>query len=201
MRLDHVAIACADLDAGVAHVEARLGLPLSAGGRHARYATHNRLLGLGPDEYLEVIAPDPAARSAGPRWFALDHAGAPRLANWIVAVPELDAALADAPPGAGIPVALSRGDLAWRIAVPREGSLPMEGGFPTLIEWRSGLHPARALPDRGARLVALEIHHPEAAMLAARLAPLADPRLSFHRAAGPRLFACLATPSGPIWLD
>ncbi|MCC5976355.1 MAG: VOC family protein [Rubellimicrobium sp.] len=201
MRLDHIAVTCADLDAGVARVEALLGAPLAPGGQHVRYATHNRLLGLGPDEYLEVIAPDPGACPSGPRWFALDHAAEPRLANWIVAVPDLDAALSAAPPGAGSPVALSRGDLAWRIAVPDDGSLPMGGGFPTLIEWRSRPHPATALPDHGIRLTALEIHHPEAADLAARLGSLADLRLRFHRAAAPGLRARLATPAGAIWLE
>ena len=62
------------------------------GGRHARFGTHNRLLGLGPDLYLEVIAPDPdAAPFEGPRWFGLDTPPpVPRLANWIVAVADMD---------------------------------------------------------------------------------------------------------------
>ena len=39
--------------------------PLESGGRHPHMGTHNRLLSLGPDLYLEVIAVDPDARSAG----------------------------------------------------------------------------------------------------------------------------------------
>jgi hypothetical protein len=43
----------------VGWVEDRLGVSLEAGGRHSAFATHNRLLSLGPDCYLEVIAVDP----------------------------------------------------------------------------------------------------------------------------------------------
>lgn len=120
MEFDHVAIIAADLDVGCRVLETRLGVRLHAGGQHQQYATHNRLLGLGPDTYLEVIAPDPSVPAPShPRWFGLDHPPqGPVVGNWIVRVPDLDAALADAPPAAGRAVALSRGDLNWRIAVP-----------------------------------------------------------------------------------
>ena len=89
MRLDHLAIVAADLDQGASWAEARLGVPLRAGGRHDRFGTWNRLVRLGAGEYLEVIAPDPAAPVPDrPRWFGLaDPPAAPRLGNWICAVP------------------------------------------------------------------------------------------------------------------
>ena len=61
MRLDHLAIVADRLEPGVAWAEERLRVALRPGGRHARFGTHNRLLGLGPDCYLEVITPDPEA--------------------------------------------------------------------------------------------------------------------------------------------
>jgi hypothetical protein len=80
-------------------------------------ATWNRVGAFTASEYLEVIAPDPAAPPPGrPRWFGLDApCGKRRLAAWIVRVPDLDAAIADAPWEAGAPVALARGDLRWRL--------------------------------------------------------------------------------------
>ncbi|NCO85786.1 MAG: VOC family protein [Rhodobacterales bacterium] len=196
MRLDHLAVTCADLGAGVAWVEAALGVRLEPGGQHAHYATHNRLLGLGAGLYLEVIAPDPEAPAPGhPRWFGLDQAGAPRLGNWIVAVDDLGAALADAPE-AGRAVALTRGALSWQIGVPDDGGLPLGGAFPTLIAWGQGVaHPSTRLADQGVRLTALQVKHPQAAALRGRLAALDDPRVAL--AEGPvGLRATFATPTG-----
>jgi len=196
MELDHLAVTAADLEQGADWVARALGVVPGPGGAHAHYATHNRLLGLGPGLYLEVIAPDPAApRPAHPRWFGLDRAGAPRLGNWIVRVPDLAAAVAAAPE-AGVAVPLSRGDLNWTIAVPPDGSLPLDGGYPTLIQWGPGTHPAGRLPDLGLRLLALDILHPRADALRARLHALNDPRVSFVPAAAPALRARIATPDG-----
>ncbi|MFP4404356.1 VOC family protein [Rhodosalinus sp.] len=199
MKIDHLAVAGGTLEAAAAHVEAALGVGLSPGGRHARFGTWNRLLSLGSAEYLETIAVDPAAPAPGvPRWFGLDgFAGGPRLQAWIARVADLDAAI-EALPEAGRAVALDRGDLRWRMAVPEAGALPWNGVFPALIEWQGPAHPASRLPEAGCRLAALEVRHPEAARLAARLAPhLSDPRVRFvEGAAG--LLAEIATPAG-VW--
>ncbi len=194
MQLDHLAIVAADLDEGAAWCEAALGLPLVAGGRHPQFGTWNRLLSLGPGLYLEVIAPDPAAPPPGrPRWFGLDHAGAPRLGNWIVRVssPEM------IPPDRGDRLALERGDLRWQIGVPADGHVPKGGGLPTVICWTAGQHPSERLPDTGARLVSLTIRHPDAARLARQVLPqLADDRVRYEPAATPGLSAVIATPAG-----
>ena len=198
MEIDHLAVAGETLEAAAAHVEVALGVTLAGGGRHARFGTWNRLLGLGAGEYLEAIAVDPAAPAPGrARWFGLDAlAGAPRLQAWIVRVPDLDRAIA-ALPEAGAAVALERGDLRWRMAVPEAGALPWDGCFPALIEWEGAAHPAPQLPEAGCRLAALEVAHPEAERLAARLAPhLDDPRVTFA-AGAPGLSAVIETPGGP----
>ena len=85
--------------------------------------------------------------------------------------------------------------------MPEDGALPAGGGLPSLIEWGAGTHPAEALPDDGLALVALEIRHPQATALAARLAGwLADPRISFVAADRPGLAARIATPRGEAQL-
>jgi hypothetical protein len=104
-----------------------------------------------------------------------DH---PRLTNWIARTDDLAGALAAAPAGCGVPVALERGDYRWQMAVPADGKLPFDSCFPALIQWFGPLHPARALPDSGLRLTRFEIAHPEATALRAALAPLfTDPRV------------------------
>ena len=199
---DHLAIAAESLSAGVAWTETALGVPLEPGGVHPLMGTHNALLSLGPTAYLEVIAINPAIEApVHPRWFALnDFGGAPRLRAWILRVDDLDAALALAPPGAGRPVALSRGDLRWRMAIPKDGWLPYDGLFPGLISWSGAAHPAQRLIDRGVRLSALTLQHPQAFELGQALArvgvrPDTGPRLEVRR--GPvAITARLQTPTG-----
>jgi len=198
LSFDHLAIGAETLDAGVASIEATLGVPLAPGGAHPAMGTHNRLLSLGPGEYLEVVAIDPAAPRPGrPRWFALDDfAGPPRPCAWVARTTSLMAALAGAPAGAGQPHALSRGAYAWDMAIPETGLLPFGGVFPALIAWK-GPHPADALPDRGIRLRRLVLGHPEAGALRAALAPLIDdPRLEISLSAAPHLAAEFDTPHG-----
>ncbi|GAB4264625.1 MAG: hypothetical protein Kow0013_12000 [Pararhodobacter sp.] len=57
--LDHLAVAVEDLDSGTRRVAELLGVPFESGGHHAAMGTHNRLLSLGPEEYLEVIVTCP----------------------------------------------------------------------------------------------------------------------------------------------
>ncbi len=197
LRMDHLAISCAVLADGAAWVEGLLGVALSPGGQHAHMGTHNRLVNLG-DLYLEVIAVDPAAPAPNwPRWFDLDHfAGPPRLTNWVAGCDDLTTELALSPPGTGAPVALSRGDLQWQMAVPADGQLPFGGCFPALIAWQGSAHPVQRLPDVGLRLERLTLFHPEGRALQQALqGRLDDPRLVVQT--GPLgLEARIATPHG-----
>ena len=197
MRLDHLAVAAETLEAGRALVEERLGLRLQTGGKHAHFGTHNLLLGLEDGLYLEVIAVDPEAPAPGyPRWFDLDRfSGLARLQTWICAVDDLDAAVVQYP-RAGAPVALARGDLRWRMAVPEDGVLPWDNRFPALIEWQGAAHPVARLEASGARLERLVVCHPEAAALGAALGPvLRDARVVFEPGAS-SLRAEIATSGG-----
>lgn len=199
LRLDHLAVVSADLETGVAAVEEALGVRLGPGGQHPHMGTHNRLLNLG-EAYLEVIAPDPAQpRPPHARWFSMDRfTGPPRLTNWICATDDLDAALRDAPEGAGIATPLSRGDFRWRIAIPASGTLPFDDAFPALIQWEGSAHPAPRLPDAGVRLTALTLIHPQADALRNWLAPrLPDPRVSVVAGPAKAMRAEFSTGNGP----
>lgn len=198
MRFDHLVIAATRLEDGVDWVETRLGVTLAPGGRHAAMGTQNRLLSLGPAEYLEVIAIDPGA--PGPagglaRWYGLDDfRGPPRPVGWVMGVDDLETALAAAPPGTGHSMAVSRGDLHWRLAVAPGGVMPFDGLFPGLIAWPGGVSPAAHLPDQGCRLTRLALDHPQADALAGWL-PGQDARRVIC-AAPPGLRAEIATPAG-----
>jgi len=171
LLIDHLVVAARTLEEGAAWVESRLGVPTSAGGKHATMGTHNRLLSLGPGRYLEVIAIDPDAPPPGrPRWFELDSpamarrlARGPALIHWVARTDDMGQAVAATAAGQSDVLALSRGRFNWRIAVSRSGHLAQDGIAPTIIEWQSGGHPSEFLPDVGCRLEALVLYHPGAA--------------------------------------
>lgn len=201
MFLDHLAVAGTTLEEAVSHVEETLGLQMGPGGKHPHFGTHNRLIGLEDGLYLEAISIDPSAPSLSyARWFDLDDfRGPPRLNNWICHVDSLEVALRDLPKGAGQPVALTRGNLHWLMAVPADGKLPCGGGFPALIEWQVPEPPGKKLPSSGVRMTLMEVAHPEAVWLRDVL-PLDEARVVFVE--GPfALRAHFETPHGPRVLE
>jgi hypothetical protein len=160
-RIDHIVITAASLEEGVDYVRRQLGVEMQKGGEHARMGTHNCLLKLGEQLYLEVIAANPAAPHPGrPRWFQLDEPDSvrsPRLATWVARCDDIRAV---APASLGKVEAMTRGSFEWLITVPADGRLPLLGLAPTLIEWRSSAHPADTLKDLGCSLVGFEGSHP-----------------------------------------
>lgn len=193
LQFDHIAIGCTDLDAGTKWVEDRLGVTLLPGGKHAHFGTHNRLLGLG-EVYLEVIAKDTAApRLEYPTWFDLDNfAGPPRLVNWICRTNDIAKNQAVTGPAIG----LSRDALRWELTVPDDGSLPMQGGFPSLLKWGAGIvPPSQSLPDSGVRLTQWEVSHPDAVWLRDNVAIEGDVVQFVTGDVGFR--ATFETPNGP----
>lgn len=202
-RLDHIIVSAGALSDGATRLEGQLGVPLQAGGTHAAMGTHNRLLSLGPDEYLELIAINPDGTPPHqPRWYNLDHfTGAPKLSHWAMRVDDLDAALEHLPENSAKIWDLARGDLTWRMAIPLSGQSAFSGLFPMLLQWTSP-HPAPRLEDREARLNELRLFSPKAASLKEALGPLIDDdRLRVMSADRPRLEAVLQSPAGPVALS
>ena len=206
LALDHLVVIAPSLAEGAAHVRARLGVDMQAGGRHPQMGTWNLLLRLGDDVFLEVIAVDPdAPRPDRPRWFGLDDidavraawADGRRLRAWVARTGELDAVLDRHGALLGEAMQVSRGDRSWRFALRADGSLPAEGAAPPVIDWGPRGNPAPAMPDPGARLRSFRISHPDPAGATAlydRLG-LADPPVVV---AGPqiRYRAIIETPGG-----
>jgi hypothetical protein len=204
LYLDHLTVAALTLDEGVEHVRCALGVDIPFGGAHPLMGTHNHLMQLGDGIFLEVIAPDPEVATGRRRWFALDDLAmrkslerSPRLVTWVVRAADLRFALAKVGSAAGEPVCVSRGTLSWQISVPADGSLPMDGAFPTIIEWPNGAHPSLAMADLGCRLDHLSIAHPDGTDLAMSLAPFFDDRrVVINCACEVRISATIVTPSG-----
>ncbi len=203
-HIDHLVVTAPSLEAGAEHVERALGVQLQKGGEHQRMGTHNLLLRLGDSLYLEVIAPDPAApRPSRPRWFELDGpwaADSPRLATWIARTTDIHRAIAELPVQLGHIESMSRGELRWLITIPSDGSLPLGGAAPALIEWQVPVHPASRMEEQGCSLQRLEVFHPEPERVATLLGQLGlAPRVPVRAlppGASPFLVAQICSPDG-----
>lgn len=172
------------------------------GGEHPRMATHNCLLKLGEKCYLEVIAINPNQPKPGcPRWFGLDEAhDEVRLQTWLARSNDIRQAAANAPLALGDIASMSRGQLQWLITIRADGSMPLDGIAPSLIQWPDLNHPAGALPESGCELVRLDAYHPQTAQLAAQLQAIGfiDRIRICELAVGqqPYLLAHINTPAG-----
>lgn len=221
-ELDHLVIAAATLQEGVAWCEATLGAAPGPGGEHTLFGTHNRLLRLAcehaPQAYLEIIAVNPQAKPARAaplkRWFDLDDAAlqthlqrsGPQLIHWVASVPNLAAALA-----AWHALGIERGQalrasrhtpaglLQWEISVRDDGQRLFNGCLPTLIEWGT-VHPQSSMPKSGLRLHALQLQHPQAALLRAALQAINLQGVAVS-AGEAQLIAQLETPLGSLALS
>ncbi|MBY6164325.1 VOC family protein [Pseudooceanicola nitratireducens] len=183
LALDHIVIAAPSLAAGTAHVRDQTGIDMPKGGEHPLMGTHNHLVRMGADEFLEVIAVNPEAPAPQrPRWFNLDQpVQRPRLSHWVVRCTDMEATRPLFPDTHGPAIPVTRGDLRWLLTVPEDGSLPLDGVAPSLIDWQTAPLPPTRMPGADAALTALELHHPQAKTLAHWLEPLLpDPRISYH---------------------
>ena len=168
------------------------------GGRHERMGTHNHLMKLGHRCYLEIIAIDPEAPDPGrKRWFGLDHVSSPGLTTWVARTDDIHAAALF-----GTPEQMARGPLHWLISVTADGSMPMDGIAPTLIQWPDAAHPADRMADLGCSLLRLEGFHPRADEVKRMLKRIGfEGPFTVAKDKTPRLIAHISTPGGIRRLD
>lgn len=200
LSLDHITVVANTLNEGAEYIQKFLGVEVPFGGRHPAMGTHNRLMRIGEDCFLELIATDPnAQRPMRARWFDLDRfAGSPRLETWVVGTHDIQLEIERCGELCGPATLITRGELTWLISVAEDGSLPLAGAFPTLIEWPAGDHPARKMPDLGCRLRSLTIEHPQADRIAAHFnGRIKQEEVFIRRASRKRLLAEIDTPYGP----
>ncbi|RLA10913.1 MAG: VOC family protein [Gammaproteobacteria bacterium] len=209
-RLDHLVIAAETLQQGVDYIRSTLAVEIPAGGTHKTMGTHNHLMQLGNDAYIEVIAINPqAAAPRHPRWFNLDDAlmraslhRQPRLITWVVNTPDIKAVEHDSVLPIGIPTELSRDALRWQVGLTEDGRLLANGLVPYLIQWHTEPHPSGSMADMGCRLQSLEIYHNRPDWLHSVLTSMGAGHLvSIHSlpdTEAPFLSANIETPSGIV---
>ena len=215
--VDHLVYGVPELSAGVARIAELLGVTPAPGGSHEGRGSHNALLSLGDDAYLEIIAPDPAQpRPRRPLPFGLDSLAEPRLVTFAV---HADRTGATEPAAAEVrlerwrahaaargydpgPVATGsrrRSDgslLFWHLCQHQE--LRFGGALPFLIDWGAADSPAASAPA-GCRLLNLEVQSPEPGAVGPALRALGVP-VAVRAADRPGLLATVATPRGTVQL-
>jgi Glyoxalase-like domain len=168
MQIDHVTVGATDLEAGARFLKSKLNIDIPAGGKHPLMSTHNRVVRTGEGLFLELIAIDPdAPPPSRPRWFSLDEpAQSARLAKcpgpiaWVVRTGELAAVQARSPVDLGPAMAMTRGDLSWKLTIPDSGVQPVSGLIPAFIEWDGEPHPSVKMAFLGPTLKTVVLRHP-----------------------------------------
>jgi hypothetical protein len=166
LQYDHFLLGCSSLDAGIQFIKDKTGIEALKGGKHPHIGTHNALLSLGEKVYLEIIAPDPEAKSLINEYAFLKEMSAPALIMWAARTDNMDDLLKRVQQAgyknSGIsPGSRQRADgtvLKWR-------SLSVETGInsvvPFFIEWdKSSRHPSIDSP-KGCSVDNFEIEYPE----------------------------------------
>lgn len=170
LKLDHLTIIAPTLDEGVAHVRACLDLDVPFGQRHDYMGTYNHLLQLGDSVYLEIVAMNPEAEAPSRRrWFGLndqkkvrvDWEEGRRLRGWVARTDAIDAVVAGREDIFGEKVPLPTVNSTFDFAIPKDGSLPLDGAAPSLIDRRGKPRSMATIADLGARLRSLSLEHPD----------------------------------------
>lgn len=203
-QIDHITVTALTLEAGAKFIWQTLGVEPQAGGEHPGMGTHNLLLHLGDSLFLEVISANPKAPAPErPRWFDLDslhHDSLPALSTWVVRTTDIHTTASACSESLGKIEPMSRGTLDWLITIPADGSVPLGGVAPALIEWHTEIHPAAKLKDLGLSLVKLEVFSSEPARISRLLSSIdLDGPFSVRpllAGATPHLVAHINTPQG-----
>jgi hypothetical protein len=176
LKLDHLTVIAPTLAEGVSHVRTCLNLDVPFGQRHCYMGTHNHLLQLGDAVYLEIAALDPQANSpGGPRWFGLDDQKkvktdwdeGRRFRGWVARTDAIDVVLAGREGIFGKKVALPITDPSFDFTIPEDGSLPLDGMAPSIIDRRGKPRSMATIADLGARLRSFSLELPDPAAVSA----------------------------------
>ncbi|MDP2700066.1 VOC family protein [Thalassospira sp.] len=206
LKLDHITVIAPTLIEGVAHVQNCLNLDVPFGTRHDYMGTHNHRLQLGNNVYLEIVALDPDGIKPGrARWFGFDNPekirsdwnDGRRLRGWVASTDAIDSVVSNRRAIFGDKVYLPVINPTFDFAIPKDGSLPLDGAAPSLIDHRGDPTSMASIPDLGARLCSLTLEHPDPAVIGRLYRELSiDHPPSIIQGACVRYRAQIETPTG-----
>ena len=208
-RIDHIVIGTANLISGTKILETKLSTKFSPGGEHMIMGTHNKLLKLQSNIYLEVIANNPnVSKPSRQRWFSLDESSikekikkSPRLLCWVLEVDNIEDTVKKCGYNPGEILQLSRDELTWKVTVPSNGKLVENGVLPVLIEWPSNQHPSKKLNNSKVSINKISLFHPEPYKIKSIISNLIESDLIHVSEGFPKMELILTTQNEKVVID
>jgi len=165
-KIDHLVYAVPDLEKAVESLEKNYGITAVMGGQHLNQGTHNALVKIGEQSYLEIIAADPQnPNSPDSRWMGVDLIDGPQMTRWCVRsnkIEEDTQVIKSFKPELGEIIEgerLTKDDqlLKWTMSFPM--ARPVVELMPFLVDWsNSSVHPTDNL-EQQCELKALKVHY------------------------------------------
>ena len=208
-RIDHIVIGAANLISGTKILETKLSTKFSPGGEHMIMGTHNKLLKLQSNIYLEIIANNPnVSKPSRQRWFSLDESSikekikkSPRLLCWVLEVDNIEDTVKKCGYNPGEILQLSRDDLTWKVTIPSDGKLVENGVLPVLIEWPSNQHPSKKLNNSKVSINKISLFHPEPYKIKSIISNLIESDLIHVSEGFPKMELILTTQNEKVVID
>jgi hypothetical protein len=207
-KIDHIVIGAKNLSLGVDYVKDCLGVDIPFGGIHDKMGTHNHLMQLGNNTFLEVIAINPNIKPPkNLRWYGLDDPyisrlieEKPQLLTWVVNTKNIKSLLKQSAFSFGKPEHICRDTLSWDFSLPDDGRILAGGMLPYVIEWHTDLHPSIKMANMGCSLQKLEIYHSHPSWLQSVLGSIGAKNLvriiALESNRAPFIVAYIKTPNG-----
>lgn len=200
--LDHLVIGIGDLVEGTRAFQTLTGVQPVVGGEHPTLGTHNVLVSLGPNRYLEVLAPVPG-RETNPMFASVAECETLKPVLWALATHDVaalnkrvrDAGFDAEDPWPGSRVTTEGDTLRWTMFKMGPGA---PANAPFFTEWdEASLHPSESTPP-GCTLASLEVTSPDDVELRRFFATIG---FDLPVTAGPpALKVSLQTPNGLVTL-
>ena len=208
-HIDHIVIGSGNLQDGTKILENKLNTKFSIGGEHHIMGTHNNLLKLQSNTYLEIIANNPNVENPSrQRWFSLDEEITrkkilhfPRILSWVLEVENIENTKKNCGYDPGEILQISRGELIWKMTVPSNGMLTDNGILPSLIEWTNGQHPSKKLTTNNISIKRISLFHPEPNRIKNIISNLIESDLIRVSAGVPKIELILTVDNKEIMID
>lgn len=165
--IDHIVYCCLNLEETMRDLFQQYGIESIYGGKHVEQGTHNALVNIGNNCYLEILALDPEnTQDFDARWMGVDVIEQPRVTRWALKSDDIQRdviSLKNKNPLLGnIKTGMRRKEdgsiLKWQLSMPL--AQPKIEALPFLIDWQGSVHPTAGI-EQSTSLHRLLIRHPD----------------------------------------